>query len=252
MKVASLAGLLLFMVTALAIGTRLIFLHLRTRKLPELLMALALLCTGFLAYAVGTVGKLVGSASPETVATLVLVGLGIEYVGVISMTLFAWKVFHSDDRHGQVVAAAVTFAMALSLFGEVATEEYMRYGDTLRAQGPWIPLGLAARSLAPAWLAFECLRFHGKLRRRARIGLAEPLVVHRVGLWGIAMAASALAYVVPIAHRLVYGTGLREHVWALSIVSLLAMVAAICLGIAFFPPKKYRSRASIASIPPSS
>ncbi len=114
--------------------------------------------------------------------------------------------------------------------------------------GPWIPLGLATRGLAPSWIAFECFRFHAQLRRRVRIGLADPLVMHRVGLWGVAMTACALAYAVPIAHRLIYGTGIREHLWAISAVSALAMITAVSLWFAFLPPLKYREQ--MASLMP--
>jgi hypothetical protein len=98
-------------------------------------------------------------------------------------------------------------------------------------------------------LALECFRFYSQLRKRVRIGLADPLVMQRVGLWGVAMVASTGCYVVPITHRLVYGTGVREHLWAISAVSGLAMVAAVCLWLAFFPPRAYRQR--MTSLPPS-
>jgi hypothetical protein len=39
---------------------------------------------------------------------------------------------------------------------------------------------------------------------------------------------------------LIYGTGLREHAWVLSTVSLLATISAASIGSAFFPPKAYR------------
>ena len=54
----SVAGLLLSMVASLVVGSRVLALWWRTRKLPELLLAVATLCVGFIAYAVGTAGKI--------------------------------------------------------------------------------------------------------------------------------------------------------------------------------------------------
>jgi hypothetical protein len=59
MKVVSLLGVVVFMLTSLVVGTRVIALWWRTRKLPELLLGIALLLVGFVCYAVGTAGKLV-------------------------------------------------------------------------------------------------------------------------------------------------------------------------------------------------
>ncbi len=249
MKYAPLIGVVLFMLTSLVVGSRLVWHYLRTRKLPELLMAVALLCTGFLAFAVGTAGKFLLDGTLATRMGLTVLGVAIEYAGVAALALFAWRVFHAKDRWATGVVAALALIGTGAFLGEVVSGQILRYTDSTPSSGPWIPLGLAARGLPPVWLAFECLRFHSKLRRRQRIGLAEPRVVHRVGLWGVAMLASGAAYVVPIVHRLVYGTGIRAHLWAISLVSGFAMVSAISIWIAFFPPRSYRRRMAIPTQP---
>jgi hypothetical protein len=121
----------------------------------------------------------------------------------------------------------------------VGSDQYLHYANSEPMTGPYIPLDLAARGSGAAWMAIECFRFHAQLRRRARLGLAEPFVVHRVALWGTAIGASALAYATSVVHRVLYGTGLREHGWALAIVSLLAIVTAVGIALAFFPPRAY-------------
>lgn len=242
MKYAALIGVGLFMLTSLVVGSRLAWLYVQRRKLPELLMAFALLCTGFLAFAVGTAAKILVTPTPALQHNLAVLGLTIEYLGDAAIMLFAWRVFHADKRWAAGVIALLGVLAVAGFCGEVLSGQVLHYADSEPMVGPWIPLGLAARGLAPTWMAFECFRFHAQLRRRVRIGLADPLVMQRVGLWGLAMAACALAYVVPIAHRLIYGTGIREHLWAISAVSALAMVTAVSLWIAFFPPRRYRQR----------
>ncbi len=242
MKYAALIGVGLFMLTSLVVGSRLVWLYLQRRKLPELLMAIGLLFTGFLAFAVGTAAKILVVGTPSLQLDMATLGLSIEYLGDAALVLFAWRVFHAEKRWATGVVVALALLFVAAFCGEVLSHQVLRYADSQPMSGPWIPLGLATRGLAPSWIAFECFRFHAQLRRRVRIGLADPLVMHRVGLWGLAMAACALAYVVPIVHRLIYGTGIREHLWAISAVSALAMVTAVSLWFAFLPPPKYRER----------
>ena len=239
MKIVALVCLGLFMITSLVVGLRVLGLAVRTRKLPETLLATALLCVGFLAFAVGTGAKLFIEASESLRRALTAVGLSIECIGVLALVLFAWRVFHPGKRWAAALAALLGLGIAAALAGEIGSDQYLRYADSIPMTGPYIPLGLAARGTGPAWMAIECFRFHAQLQRRARLGLAEPFVVHRVALWGTAIGASALAYATSVTHRVIYGTGLREHGWALAIVSLLAIVTAVGIAIAFFPPRAY-------------
>lgn len=240
MKIVALVCLGSFMITSLIVGIRVAILFSRTRKLPELLLSIALLFTGFLAFAVGTTAKLFVEGTESLRRALVLAGLATECVGVLALVAFAWRVFHPKSRGATLFAALVAAFIGAALVGEVSTGQYLRYSDSIPIAGPWVPLGLAARGCGPAWVAFECLRYHAKLRKRARLGLAEPVVVRRVGAWGIALGASALAYVTSVFHRLVFGTGLREHDWAVALVSVLALVSAVGIALAFFPGFKSR------------
>jgi hypothetical protein len=250
MKFVPLLGIVVFMLTALVVGVRVIGLWYRSRKLPELLIGIAIFCIGFLAFAVGTAAKLLLDAGGDVRGPLTILGLTIEYVGTVALMLFAWRVFHAEAKWAAALSALFGALVVAAYVGELGSGEYLRYADSTPISGPFVPLGLAVRGLGPAWMAFECLRYHAKLRRRLQLGLADRLVVHRVALWGIGIGASSLAYVTSIAHRLTYGTGLREHVWAISSVSLLGMISAICIGIAFFPPRAYRRWAHGNSQPP--
>ncbi|MBK7580675.1 MAG: hypothetical protein IPI67_10765 [Myxococcales bacterium] len=240
MKVLSLLGLAVFMLTSLVVGLRLLVLWSRTRKLPELLLALATLFVGFLCFAVGTGAKILIQGTPELRGLLTLIGLGIECLGHGAFVAFAWRVFRPKSRGTLGFAILLGSLIGLGFAGELYSGEYLRYSDSQLISGPFVPIGLATRGLAPAWLAFECLRFYRQLRLRLSIGLAEPLVVNRVLLWGIATCASAVAYGTSFVHRVVFGTGLREHLWAISTVSLLGTVSAVALALAFFPPQAYQ------------
>lgn len=241
MKPIALVCVGLFMITSLYVGVRVMARWRKTRKLPELLLGSALLSIGFFSFALGTIGKLLFEGTESFRGVLILIGLGVECCGVLSLIAFAWRVFHADAAWARAVAGVLTVCVAAAYVGEVASGQYLRYGDSIPIQGLFVPLGLAARGSGAAWMAFECLRYHGMLKKRARLGLAEPFVVHRVLLWGLAIGASAVAYATSITHRLVYGTGLREHEWAVAIVSGLALVSAAGIALAFVPPKAYRA-----------
>jgi hypothetical protein len=240
MKVLALSGIVLFMLTSLIVGSRVLALWVRTRKLPELLLAVAMLFVGFLAYAVGTAGKLLVEGTVAQRELFTFLGLGIECAGHVALVAFAWRVFHPRQVWAGAVAGAIVALIWVTFAGEVVSGQFLRYSDLEPMQGAWLPAGLTARGAAPAWMALECFRFHKKLRLRLSVGLAHPLVVNRVLLWGLAIGASALGFVTSVLHRLAYGTGLRAHVWALSLVSILATGSAVCLWLAFFPPARYR------------
>ncbi|MBI3201403.1 MAG: hypothetical protein HYZ29_07660 [Myxococcales bacterium] len=240
MTALSVAGLVLSMLASLVVGSRVLGLWWRTRKLPELLLAVATLCVGFIAYAVGTAGKILVEGTQDQRALFTLIGLSVECIGHVALVAFSWRVFRPREAWAGGLAGTLTALIAVALAGEIVSGELLRYSDMIPISGPWVPFGLAARGAAPTWMALECFHLHHKLRLRQRIGLADPLVVNRVLLWGVAIGCPALGFAVSIAHRLVYGTGLRAHVWALSTVSLLATTSAVALSLAFFPPKVYR------------
>jgi len=244
MRLLAVAPLALFMITSLVVSVRLVMLWQRTRKLPELLLATAMFSSGFLAYAVATALKLLVPGSLELRRWLSLTMLTIECVGIVALIGFARQVFHRGKKWATAFAILLCALLALAVSAEVLTGEILRYSDSYPITGPYVPLGLAARGSGPAWMAFECFRYHAKLRRQRALGLVPRLVVDRVLAWGIGIGASAIAYAFAIGHRLLYGTGLRDHDWALGVASLLALISSLCIAFAFFPPKSYRRWAS--------
>ncbi|MFW5876101.1 MAG: hypothetical protein ACOCXM_05150 [Myxococcota bacterium] len=224
----------------MAVGLRLLRLYSITHLLPELLLAIGLLCTGLLGFAVEMLAKVAPGVPERAQLALALVGLAGEYAGAVALIVFARKVFHPRARWAGALAWLTVVALVAALLGEWLSEQYLHYVDAQPIEGPYVPLGIAARGFAPAWMAIDAFRYHGLIRRRARIGLAEPLVVHRVALWGTASAASAIGHAVGVTHRAIWGTGLEAHTWSLNLVAGLAFVSAACIGLAFFPPPVYR------------
>src|ERR1043165_5159287 len=131
MKVVALICLGSFMITSLIVGIRVAMLFSRTRKLPELLLSIALLCTGFLAFAVGTTAKLFVEGTASLRRTLVLAGLSTECIGVLALVAFAWRVFPPKSPAATAFALLVATLIGGALIGEVSTDQFLRYSDSI-------------------------------------------------------------------------------------------------------------------------
>ena len=77
------------------------------------------------------------------------------------------------------------------------------------------------------------------MRRRA-LGLAEAVVVNRFLLWAIAGVGAFAGSAVMSAVSLTGATPWEDPV-ALLAVGLGGLIAAVCAGLAFLPPRSYRS-----------
>jgi len=235
----ALVGVGAFLVAGGVVGVRMLWLYARTRRSPELLLGLGLLGSGAVGVALEIAVRQthqVGEDSPWAMFALTLVP---DYLGAASLALFGWRVFLGRERWGTGVAILVVLGLAGCATGELLSGQWVHYLDGKTSSGPWIPLGLAMRGLVPALLSALALRSHRMMRRRMRIGLAEPLVANRVLLWGVATLCSALAHAVATVHRCLHGAPMEAHLWAVGLVSLAGLLAAGALALAFFPPRAY-------------
>jgi hypothetical protein len=78
-----------------------------------------------------------------------------------------------------------------------------------------------------------------RLRRRLRLGLADPLVADRFLLWAIGLSAMALLMASTILAPAA-GVDPAAPGWVL-LESLAGLVGAVSLGVAFFPSRAYRA-----------
>ena len=65
----------------------------------------------------------------------------------------------------------------------------------------WLPLGL---TLSFGWAFLECGRYHLLLRRRQRVGLADPIVTDRFALYATATALGVVTNLVGWAFWLMH------------------------------------------------
>jgi hypothetical protein len=188
-------------------------------------------------------------ALPDAVATpLHALYLLASNAGFAAIAVFTQHTFRRDAPLARAAAAALVSGLAFALLAQAVGE-----GFAVRViPGAAYWLGFALRSAALAWLAVESLRWFVALRRRLRLGLAEPLVTNRfllLGIWACAMlgmgmsdlvariwyvtsTGSAERWVPELAHSIVIAT--------VSATSALGIVVATTLFLAFFPSAAFR------------
>jgi hypothetical protein len=230
------AGGLAFVVASLVVGGRLMWLARRTRGFPELVLGLALFLMGGVSYLLNTLA-VQGTGLPHGLRIgLVVTQLVLNTFGMTGIALFTWRAFRPDDGRARAATAIVLlgYVAALVAQGLAPGFEAMLHPDQ---PGPWRVNQILATA-TPLWSGAEALRYHALLRRRLALGLAEPAVVDRFRLWGLAMwLASAI-------------TAIALVLWARGIPLIGTLAGALAIGplgltvagllwLAFFPPRAY-------------
>jgi hypothetical protein len=118
--------------------------------------------------------------------------------------------------------------------------------------GPAYWIGFLARQAGLVWMAVEAFRYRGLLKRRLRLGLADPLVANRFLLWGVwASIVALMGASDPLARVWYFAITGSATVWqpevgrgivvvVMALTSALGLAAAASLFLTFFPTAAYR------------
>ena len=228
MALLALLGISLFAFASFVVGWRLLWLAHRTGLVPEKLIGGSL----FLAGGVGTsLLILAGFAGPARGVFSTAAMLAVD-CGIIVLGVFTWRVF----RPGLVGATVVATCTAL-LFLSFATDWVSGHYLGVRRSGFSMTADYCGRLVMYGWASYETLRQYALARRRARIGLSEPLVANRFLLWGIGTLAALGIWLHSLWSELVLRSDITE--WYL-VVTVLGSTCALSIWLAFFPPRAYR------------
>lgn len=234
MEALALLGYGAFVLGSLVVGVRLLRLWLRTREVPELAIAVTLLA-GALSYALG-IAALASPLSTLLAVLLETVAAFFSHLAAASLALALRLIFRPDARWARVLQIALTFGVALAFS--------TRLVDPLAFPPPgfvfW-PYALTGACVY-TWSAVESLHHHRLLRRRARLGLAEPGLARRLLLWGVAGSAAVGIYLTLMVERVLHPGAIPP--WSILLGSALGVVAAVGIWFAFFPSR--RARAAVA------
>src|SRR5262249_49079949 len=167
-------------------------------------------------------------------------------IGAAAAYVFTWKTFRAERTFAKVIVAAGCSCLALGYAIEATVEGFA----PVMFAGPGHWLGWLGRTLATAGIAFESFRYWLMLRRRMRLGLADPVVTDRFLLWAVWAGCSTLNFVADLGSRMFYWLwfGTIQPVPAylavfvvptIAVTMVLGAVSAVTLFLTFFPTPAY-------------
>ena len=101
------------------------------------------------------------------------------------------------------------------------------------------------------WGAAESLRYFALMRRREKLGLAEPLVTHRFLLWGLGIGAAGVGSAISVTACAITDQHMLAIPWVTLSNSLHGFTAAALMWVAFIPPGFYRRLVESSSQQPA-
>lgn len=227
-------GFLAFFVSSLTVGVRLVRLWWRTRELPELLIGIAVLGIGPVGFGLATFALLLQQRELAAAQPMLALAMLCVTVGASAKFLFNWRVYHPRSRPAGVVAllgvAALLSLWCAGLLGSNFSDAHSP-GTTARS---FLQVGCLL------WGSVEALRWWRKLRRRLRLGLADPVVTNRFFLWGLGAGAAGVGTAIGVVAQMVTGTISLELPWVTLSSSLHGLTAAVAMWLAFLPTARYQ------------
>lgn len=243
---------LLNLALAATIGARLLWRARRGGRGPELWLSGYFLLGAFFSSLVSiTVYSSLGGGGLElddaTASRLLALFTFTSSVACLCVYAFTWRTFRADAAWPPALVGLAALTFAGSWLHQLTTGGFV----VQVVPGPAYWIERTAYCVGFAWLTLESLRYFGRLRKRVRIGLADPLLTHRFWLWGIWAGATLALSLSDLCARIAYvwTTGETEVLLvdeALSIIyvtvaitALVGSLAAACLWLTFFPTRRY-------------
>jgi hypothetical protein len=234
----SFALTLVFIAVGFVVGVRLMALWRRTGGLAELTLGLGLFLIVGLGYPVILVGLTAAQSSLGTGArSLMILATALMNVGWMGVWIFTWRVFRPDSEVGRLAASAAIAGLAAACAvraHDVATAPDLATLNQVGIGTLGTPLLAMASYL---WTAGEAFRYTALLRRRAAIGLGDPVVANRFLLWGLVGVFSATSLLPSLVRQFQGHAGLEPT--SQLIAALAGLACSVSLYLAFLPPKAY-------------
>ncbi len=223
------AGFAAFFCVSLVVGLRLIWLARRSGQLPELLIGIGVLGIGPVGFSLMLASQVLAETRPATSTLCIALGQLAVTAGAFSKYLFNWRVYRPASR----LAGAAVALGALALIGSYAV---------FIVQGfPPGPPGLRSVPMIVAllWGSAEALGYWRRMRLRSQLGLGDALVQNRFLVWGLGAGAAGVGSLISTLVTLRVGPEAMLDPQLLRVLSLHGLLAAVCMWLAFLPPKVY-------------
>jgi len=225
-----------YLLTITIVGIRLLRLAHRNQALPELMLGLSLLIGGtFGATLEGGALAMAATAEPGLIGMLLLIGKICGLIALSCQGIFIWKVFRPEAIWAPMLVGLCLALSAGALFGFGQSGTFATGEIPLR----WFWLEMAGRTTGSLWLIYEAVNYYGLMRKRTRLGLADPVVCNRFLLWaigGICGVSMMLTSVPPVLYPA------STHwllAWDIVLFSVFGIGFSIAYSLVFFPPAFY-------------
>jgi hypothetical protein len=228
-------GFAAFFVASLTVGVRLVALWWRNRQLPELLIGLGVLGIGPVGFGCMTFGQILHADHEVASRVVFAIGIFAASGGAFAKYIFNYTVYHPDSRvvRGLVHVAGVgllaccLWAWVSNGFARVQEVEASYFVRSFLQVGCLL------------WGSIEALRYWRMMRRRGRLGLADPVVTNRFFLWGVGAGAAGVGTAVGVTAQILIGLPPLEIPWVTLSSSIHGLVAAVAMWFAFLPTEAY-------------
>jgi hypothetical protein len=228
-----------FVLVSLLVGARILLLARRTRQLPETAMGAGLVLIAGLGYPLMVLARFGEFLSDPTRLALLICYQLCQIVGIAFVSVFNWRVFRPRSRWACALVVVVCLGMVGCFVGQLLGPGPRAF--MLENRGIWT-LSSPLTIVPLAWGGLESLSYHLLLRRRQRLGLADPVVSDRMRLWAIGILTAACMSAYSYISLAVFGIDVNQVAEGPAILGVLGVSAACCLWLAFLPPGAYRRR----------
>jgi hypothetical protein len=220
-----------YCIVGAVIGLRLLLLATRTRKLPELLIGVATLFMAGLGYPLSAVAREAPDLGASTRVVLGATGALLAVAGLAANTGFTWMLFRrgvawANSLFALIGLGAAGLFVAQSIGGSWAAGEFF---------WRWLPFGVV---VSFGWAFLECGRYHLLLRRRLRLGMADPIVTNRFALYAVATGIAVITAFVGWVYIWLHLEMVTDPVGGLLLFGLGTTSSSLML-LAFLPPRGY-------------
>jgi hypothetical protein len=208
----------------------------QSRGVPELLIGLAYVTAPATGYPLAVISPLIPNRA--VAVPLHMLAETLLVFGCCCALFFTVKVFRPGQRWA--LWGAALGSVVLVLAGMEVIWAFSTFTDRTE-NAHWSRMGTAAMvfvlGLSYGWTALEGLRYHGMMKKRMELGLADAVVTNRFLLWAISGFVS-LTWDFVSATCLVAGVDLRTGVPLLS-TSLGGLTNTVLLVLIFMTPAWY-------------
>lgn len=236
MAVLAAVGGVSFLLLCIVGGARLLLLARRTRELPEFVLGMGLFLMGGVATPMAGVARAPLGLSEVTSAVLLVGHSVIMAAGMAGFAQFTRWVFRPQEGWALLLSLALPVGMLVSIPAMLLLDSSIL--AHVNNAGPGYMLQQTCVFVTLGWAGFESLRYSAVLKRRLKLGLADPVVFDRVRLWGVAMALATLMSVVTVGGQFV-GIDVLASMGGAAFIGCVGFVAGSAIYLALLPPRAY-------------